>query len=174
MTASSISSQHLVNRPTAVWPRRSRSWVLITGGPHPQPQSSHCDNLQRPVSRRPKVSGAPCTVVAGSLPTLRWNTWRPYSRASPAGRPSARTRAPHIPSPWQQRPGWGAAPRHGADPSTLPLRSRWGARESAPEWSRPWGHHTAGSIRGRPDPRRPPPRCSAPPNAAAASKPPQP
>lgn len=80
----------------------------------------------------------------------------------------------HIPSPWQQRPGWEAAPGRGADPPALRPHSRRGARGWAPAWSRPWGPHIAGSTLGPPDPRRQPLRCSAPPSAAAASKPPQP
>lgn len=172
MTASPMSSQHLVNRSTAVWPRRSRSWsqevpirgrrvhIVTTSNDrcHGGPQSqAHPARLSQDPS--PHSGGIPGGPTLGR-----------HLRVCPV-----RARAPHIPSPWQQRPRWGAAPRRGAGPSTLRPRSLWGARASAPEWSRPWGHHIAGSTRGRPDPRRPPQRCSAPPNAAAAaSKPPQP
>lgn len=146
------------------WPRRFRSCSQDV---------PICDNLQRPVSQWPTVSNAPCTGVTPSLPALRCNTRRPYRRESTCG-PARRAHAlTHIPSPWQPRRGWEAAPGRETGPGALRPHSLRGARGPAPARTRPWGPHTAGSTRGPPDPHQPRPRCSAPPSAAAVSTPPQ-
>lgn len=153
-----------MNGPRAAWPSRSRS-------------------RSREVPIRARRAHTATTSNVRSH-------WGPQSQAPPARlgchtvppraqvahlRAGRRAHAlTHLPSPWQPRPGWEAAPGRAAGPPARRPRPRRGARGTAPAWSRPWGPHTAGSTRGRPAPRRPPLRCSAPPSVAAASRLPQP
>lgn len=108
------------------------------------------------------VSVAPCIVFiipppsTGGIPAQRSRLRRAHALM-------------HIPSPWQQPPGWEAVLGLGADPRALWSRSRKGARAQAPARSRPGGPHTAGSTGGRQDPRLLLLRCSALPSAAAAA-----
>lgn len=171
MTASSRPSQQC-ERTDSGLPGLEGLSVLVTGGPHSRPQSSHCNNLQRPVSWCPQSQEHRARLSHRPSPTQV-----EHLTALPSGvthGPARRAHAlAHIPSPWQPRPGWEAAPDRGAGPRALRPGSRWGARGSAPAWHQAWGPHTAGSTRGRRHPRRQPLRCSVPPSAAAASKPPQ-
>lgn len=120
-------------------------------GPHSLLQSSpcfhnlHCQGSAKGHREPPKPSQG------------RWDTWQPNPLASPARCAHAPRR---LPSPWQQPPGWAAAPCRGAAPRILgPLAPR----------GRLWGPRTVGSTQGRRAPRPLPPRCSARPSAAAAT-----
>lgn len=148
------SSSSLPEHPSA----QRRAWrgsTLLTGG------SSLSVTGARSASTTSTVK-CQSSVTATPKPSLgRWHTWQSSPLASPARCAHALR---HLPSPWQQPPGWAAAPCRGAGPRVPgPLAPR----------GRLWGPHTAGSTQGRPAPRQPPPRCSARPSVAAATPPPR-